>query len=71
MKEILKDGRIVKLEFDYMDEKGKYNPYITLPDELIIDMEWQEDDDIEVSTTDKGEISSIVLRNLSKEQRKD
>ncbi len=64
--------KIVKLEFDYMDEKGKYNPFITLPDELINEeLEWQEDDDIEVSTTDKGEISSIVLRNLSKEQRKD
>ena len=63
--------KIVKLEFDYMDEKGKYNPYITLPDELIIDMDWQEDDEIEISTTDKGEISSIVLKNLTKEQRKD
>ena len=70
-----KDGHIVKLEFDYMDERGKYNPYITLPDELIIDMDWQEDDEIEISTTencfDWGDVSSVVLRNLTKEQRKD
>ena len=46
--------------------------YITVPHILVEKMGWNGDDNIEVSTTencfDWGEVSSIVLRNLTKEE---
>jgi len=71
-----KDGYIVKLETMILPEAGgECNdiPFVTLPDKLIKDMDWQVDDEIEVSTIencfDWGDVSSIVLRNLTKERK--
>ena len=46
--------------------------YITVPHKLLDKMGWNGADEIEISTTencfDWGEVSSIVLRNLTKEE---
>ena len=52
------------------DDNG--DTIITLPDELLEEMGWKEGDTIDVDITDNcfdwGEVSSIALRNLTKEE---
>ena len=47
--------------------------FVELPEELLKELEWKVGDEIEVSETencfDWGEVKSLVLRNLSKEDK--
>ena len=61
------DGYVVDVE-----KADNGDAIITLPDELVEKMDWNDGDIINVDVTDNcfdwGEVPSMVLRNLTKER---
>ena len=73
-KEIVKRGEIEGNNYTTIIEGGKSNEdaFITIPAEIMERLNWKDDDEIELSVIenlfDWGEVSSVVLRNLTKEK---